>query len=247
MNKKVVFALMSLLLGFPLFSQVTISLDSLSPPQKPFKTEWSFGANGGITLSKISFNPIIKQDMLLQYAGGLTARYISEKNVGIQVELNYSLRGWKEKHDSINIYKTGFPISVPDDSMKLAKYSRSLSYLELPIMTHIYFDMSSRMRIIFLLGPQLGYYLSEKVIDSELTTGSSLSDPPYYELKVQRKFDYGLTGGMGFELRTGVGSFVIDGRYYFGLSDIFSNHKSDYFQASSNQVISVKLSYLFRK
>ncbi|MDR3060488.1 MAG: PorT family protein [Dysgonamonadaceae bacterium] len=247
MNKKVVFALMSLLLGFPLFSQMTISMDSLSPPQKPFKTEWAFGANGGITLSKISFNPIIKQDMLFQYAGGLTARYISERNVGIQVELNYSLRGWKEKHDSIDIYKTTFSVSVPDDSMKLPKYSRSLSYLEIPVMTHIYFDMGSRMRIIFLLGPQLGYYLNEKIVDSELVTNLSSTLPPYYEKKVQRKFDYGLTGGMGFELRTGIGSFVVDGRYYFGLSDIFSNHKSDYFQASSNQVISVKLSYLFRK
>jgi hypothetical protein len=50
---------------------------------------------------------------------------------------------------------------------------------------------------------------------------------------------------MGFELRTGIGNFILDGRYYFGLSDIYNNAKADDFQASSNQVIGVKLTYFF--
>jgi hypothetical protein len=50
---------------------------------------------------------------------------------------------------------------------------------------------------------------------------------------------------MGFELRTGIGSFILDGRFYFGLSDMFRNTRSNYFQSSANQVIGIKASYLF--
>ncbi len=247
MKKKVVFALLSLFLGAPLFSQITTSLDSLPPPQKPFKPEWALGVNGGVTLSKIGFNPTIKQESLLQYAGGLTARYISERNVGLQVELNYSMRGWKEKTDSVNIYQGLSPNPAPADSIRYTNYSRSLAYIELPVMTHVYFNMGKYMRIIFLAGPQISYLLSEKVVEKEIVVDFSRTNPPYYEQKVQKSFDYGITGGMGFELRTGIGSFVLDGRYYFGLSDIFNSTKADYFQASSNQVITVKISYLLRK
>ncbi len=244
MIKRVVSVLMSLFLGIPLFSQVNILVDSLPPPHKSFNPEWAFGASGGVTLSKIAFNPTLKQESLQQYTGGLTARYISEKNVGLQVELNYSMRGWDLATDTTSNQN---PISTPNDTMRYTT-SRSLGYLELPILTHIYFNMGQRMRVIFLLGPQLSYYLNEKSLDTEPVKNlslTSISDSQYQ--KIQKSFDYGLLGGIGVELRTGIGSFVLDGRYYFGLSDIFNSTKADYFQASSNQVISFRLSYLFRK
>ncbi len=197
-----------------------------------FRPELSYGVNGGITLSKVSFNPSVPQDYLQQYTGGITVRYISEKNFGLQGELNYSLRGWKERVDTVS---------------HLSSYSRSIAYLELPLMTHIYFNMSKRTRVLFNMGPQVGYYLNEKTVEKDLIVTYPNQIPPYYDTEVQRIFDWGITGGMGFEFRTGIGSFIVDGRYYFGLSDIFSNSKSDYFQSSSNQVISIKLAYLFRK
>ncbi len=248
MRKVVAIVLICLMKGLPAFSQVTISLDSLAPPRKPFVPEWAFGINGGATLSKISFNPSVQQEMLMQYTGGITARYISEKNIGLQVELNYSLRGWKERTESVNVYSNFSPVPAPSDSsMHYTNYCRSLAYLELPIMTHIYFNMGKRARVMFLLGPQISYFLNEKTINSEIIVSIPETTRPYYNKEVERVFDYGLLGGMGFELRTGIGSFIVDGRYYFGLSDIFSNHKEDYFQSSSNQVISIKCAYLFRK
>ena len=71
-------------------------------------------------------------------------------------------------------------------------------------------------------------------------------DTTYYEDRIQKHFDYGLKGTMGLEFRTKAGSFVLDGRYYFGLSDIFNNAKKDWFQASNNRVIGVNLTYFFR-
>ena len=43
-----------------------------------------------------------------------------------------------------------------------------------------------------------------------------------YGTKIQNKFDYGITGGGGVELRTKkAGSFIVEGRYYFALSEIY--------------------------
>ncbi|MDR3340369.1 MAG: PorT family protein [Candidatus Symbiothrix sp.] len=195
-----------------------------------FTPEWAVGINGGATFSKVSFSTgfRIPQELLLQSSEGITIRYISENNFGIQGELNYSLRGWKEITDSVH----------------LNRQTRSLAYLELPLMTHIYFGMGKRANFIFNLGPQVSYFLHEKNLETEINTANVSSE--YYNVKIQHKFDYGLKATMGIEFKTGVGSFVLDGRYYFGLSDIFNNSKSDLFQASPHKVIGLNLTYLYR-
>ena len=58
------------------------------------------GVNGGLNMSQVDFSPSIKQKSQNGMSMGVTARYISEKYFnmlcGIQVELNYSQRGWNE-------------------------------------------------------------------------------------------------------------------------------------------------------
>jgi len=209
-----------------------LSVESAVYSQKEsFTPEWAYGVNGGLTFSKVGFSSYLRvpQESLKQFSGGITVRYISEKNFGIQGELNFSQRGWKER---------------TDDTVHLNNYARSIAYLELPVMTHIYFDLGKRVRLIFNLGPQISYYIGEKEIEREIKDTSQ--DTSYFDMSVQRSFDYGLKGVMGLEFRTKAGSFILDGRYYFGLSDIFNNTKADLFQASHNQVMGVNLTYLFR-
>ena len=195
-----------------------------------FRPEWAFGANAGITLSRINFLPRIPQTLLLQECGGLTARYISEKNCGILVELNFSLRGWKEEQDTVSHFN---------------HYSRSLSYIDLPVLTHFYLDVGKWARIMLNVGPQISYNIGEKVLEKDIVRPTNIN-PRYYDedYKVQHKFDYGIGGGLGLEVRTEIGIFILEGRYYFGLSDVFNNTRADIFQNSHNQVISVKMSYL---
>jgi hypothetical protein len=194
-----------------------------------FRPEWAFGVNAGATLSKVSFNSVIRvpEVFLPQQTAGLTVRYISEKNFGIIGELNYSLRGWKERTDTIHTNR----------------YSRSLAYAELPVLTHLYFDISRRMRFYVNAGPQLALNIGEQTLEEEYTGDR----PAYFGKDIDRHFDYGIKGGAGFELRTGIGSFLLDGSYFFGLSDIYNNKRSDLFQASSNQVVGLRLIYLVRK
>lgn len=211
------------------------SLAQAEQPRPPFQPEWAFGVNAGQTISRINFNPAVSQASLRQFVGGLSARYLSERHFGLQAELNFSQRGWQEEKDS-----------VPDH-----RFTKQLTYLELPVMTHIYFELHRNARLVFNMGPQISCLLSEKILKENIVI-----DPDYdtidknathYTQSTQTKFDWGIAAGGGLEIRTGIGSFVLEGRYYYGLSDIYRNTKRDYFSVSSNQVLNVKLSYFFRK
>lgn len=197
-----------------------------------FSPEWAFGVNGGVNLSQMRFNSgyYIPQGLYNQPSGGLTVRYISESQFGIVGELNYSLCGWTEKKDALNN-------AHPNE------YTRSLAYLEVPLLTHLYFNLGKRARFIVNAGPQFRYNIGEEVKKKIIN-----DERPYYddEYKISRRFDYGLKGVAGVEIRTGVGSFILSGSYYFGLADVFNNKRADVFQASSNQIIGVNLTYLIR-
>jgi len=53
-------------------------------------------------------------------------------------------------------------------------------------------------------------------------------------------------GGLGLEVNTRhAGHFMIEGRYYFGLSNLFKDGKKDTFARSANGAIVAKVSYLF--
>lgn len=84
------------------------------------------GVNGGMNFSNVSFTPKIKQKTTNGMTGGLTVRYISEKYFamicGLQMELNYSQRGWTEL------------IEENTDT-----YSREMNYLEIPFLAHLAF------------------------------------------------------------------------------------------------------------
>ena len=65
-------------------------------------------------------------------------------------------------------------------------------------------------------------------------------------MDVENKFDYGIAAGLGMEfLLPHVGSFVLDGRYYYGLGNIYGDSKRDYFSKSNNNTFTIKLTYLF--
>ena len=127
---------------------VIISLVTLNyiQAQDKFKRELSLGASFGTTFSKVSFAQTkVQQKMKMGYTGGLTLRWITEKNLGLQAELNFIQHGWDEKFEDQPQYK----------------YSRTINYFELPILTHIYFG-SKRFRVFVNLGPKIGYAFGEK-------------------------------------------------------------------------------------
>lgn len=200
--------------------------------QRNYRPEIAIGGSAGVNLSKVNLQPKVKQTMLLGLRAGVTFRYIEENHFGFQVELNYSQQGWDE-----NFEKDPY------------SYKRILNYIELPFMTHIFFG-NQRVRGFVNLGPKVGFFLSDSYkanfdINNPPKVSEGIHETQQYTTQVANKLDYGICGGAGFELRLGKGSYIIEGRYYYGLADFFRNRKKDYFTASSHQVISVGISYLF--
>jgi len=70
----------------------------------------------------------------------------------------------------------------------------------------------------------------------------------YSDFNEMNRVDYGLIGGVGMELKTGIGDFNLEGRYYFGLGDVFNSRRSDnaYFSRSAHRLIEAKLTYYIR-
>lgn len=205
---------------------------------KEFTPEWNFGVGFGPTFSTSSIvenhtSNSIDNKNIQRLLFGVSARYITEKNLGLIAELNYSQQGWEEKFDS-------------NESQK---YTRKLNYLELPLLTHIYFG--DKIRFFVNLGPKLSYLLSESeemenvplngTVDED---GNTLSNQ--YSRKANNKLDYGIMAGLGMELRTNIGNFALEGRYSFGLGNIFSSSKTDPFSRSANRMISAKLTYYMK-
>ena len=199
---------------------------------------FAVGINGGLNMSSVSFNPKIKLNTLNTMSMGVTMRYMSEKYFkmmcGVQMEINYSQRGWDEK--------------IEDDSGN--SYSRTMNYLEIPFMAHLAFGKDRGLQFFIHAGPQIGFLLgdSEKIDgDWDGTVAESYTNitVEQHGKAIDNKFDYGIAGGAGIELRTKAGNFIVEGRYYYALSDFYGSTKKDFFSRSAHGVITAKITYLF--
>ena len=194
------------------------------------------GVAGGLNMSRMDIQPTVRQKLLNGANGGLTLRYTSEKYFKMicaaQLEVNFAQRGWEEDFDD----KSG------------NSYKRTLNYVEVPFFAHLAFGKEPRGLQFFInLGPQVGFFISEEeeYIGSWSTGSRPGSSQPIYGKMVENKFEYGIAGGLGLEYKTRIGNFIIEGRYYYGLSDIFGNSKTDDYGRSANNTISARLGYSF--
>ena len=188
------------------------------------------GVIGGANLSSYSFIPRITQRMTQGYLGGVAVRYIEETFFGLQGELLLTQRGYKDYYET-----------YPD-----LHFERTLTYVELPVMAHVYFKMGKRNEIAFDVGPKLAWFVSDAT-DSNLPAdfgqeGSAYtaSVTAHHTLPVSRKFDYGIQAGLGYEFKfSNKVSLQLQGRYYYGLANIWPDTKADEFEQSSNQSIQI--------
>lgn len=194
------------------------------------------GAHAGASLSQQSFYPSVKESMLQGMMFGFSFRYAEERHVGLLVELNVEQRGWKENFE--------------DDPFT---FQRRLTYLELPIMTHIFFG-SRTVKGFFNLGPEIGYMIGDKTSANfpymELPAVDGFPANRRYEqmqMDISNRFDYGITAGAGVEfIIRRSHSITLEGRYYYGLGNIYPSSKKDTFSASRGSSIQITLGYLFR-
>ena len=222
------------------FLTLFVSVTALFAQKESTLNELYLGAGGGVVFSTIDFMPSVEQTQHMGILGGISLKYITEKHLGLITELNYVQKGWTEAFE-------------PDSEFS---YQRTLSYLEMPFLTHIYFG--NKTRFIINAGPKISYLLGEnQQMSSALADDLAIrreADPEapigvqYGSIDEMKRFDYGLLGGLGLELKTDIGDLNLEGRYYFGLADLFTNRRSEnaYFSRSAHRIIEGKLTWYFK-
>ena len=195
------------------------------------------GGKAGATFSKVNFSPSVQQSMSSGMTAGVMFRYIEEKNFGLIAELNVTQRGWSESFDDADY-----------------SFCHRFTYLELPIMTHIFFG-NQRIKGFLNLGPELNVMVADGISSNFSYQGAADMDYfvqntrhiEQYTLDIKNKLDYGICAGAGMELNLSTKhSLLLEGRFYYGLTDVFANHKTDVFSSSNSMSVMVTLGYFYR-
>ena len=219
-----------------------------------YRTDLAIGGSAGYVMSNVGFVPDVPQGLLPGYTAGLTVRYTCEKYFSsicsILGEVNVIQTGWKEDiRDADNN-----PIYYADDIAKASplSYERKVTYVQIPFLARLGWGRERKgLQAFIQAGPQIGVYLSEStktnvMLGRELANKRASQVVAQDTMAVQNKFDYGIAAGGGIELSIPkVGHFILEGRYYYGLGNIFKNSKSDYFGKSNYGQIIIKATYLF--
>lgn len=227
-----------------------------------YRTDLAVGVNGGYVMSNVAFVTKVPQTQLGGITGGLTARYTCEKYFSsicaVTAELNFAQIGWRE--DILD--KNDQPVPLHTDPQQNLAYKRKMTYVQIPLLARLGWGRERNGLQAFIhLGPQIGFYVSDKS-ESNFDVHQADFDPSsksykYHDkrsshvvaqdtMAVENKFDYGIAVGAGLEFSNRhFGHFMIEGRYYYGLGNIYGNTKRDYFSRSNFGNIVIKCTYLF--
>ena len=202
---------------------------SLAAQPRLMEREYYLGVHGGATASTMLFKPKvtnmtpITNAVVLGGNGGLVFRYAGHKYCGLQVELNYMQRGWREKGKENDV-----------------DYSRRLHYVEIPFMSHIYFG--DKVRGYLNIGPEIGFCVAESAAG---TPNDNLKEPYQYG-KVDKPFDWGFIGALGICFRTPhAGLYQLEARFDYSLGDVFNTRATDYFSAANPIDLSINLAWMW--
>ncbi len=194
------------------------------------------GAKAGASVSRVFFNPTVKQSMATGGVFGLTVRYIEEDHFGIIGELNFEQRGWKENFEED-------PFS----------YSRTLNYIQIPVLAHIYFG-NYRGHFFVNAGPEIGFMVGESTsANFDYTNPAGVSGFPssrrtdQYSLSADNKIDFGISLGFGGEIfLNSRHSINLEARAYYGLGNVVKTGRTRDFSGANSLSIMATVGYQFR-
>ena len=224
------------------------------------RNQFAVGFQGGYNFNKVDFVPRVNLGTHMGLTGGLVARYTCEKYFkticSVQMEFNYSQLGWKE--DITDAEKKPVPCTTNQDESE--KFKHTINYFQVPILAHLAWGQEKKgLNFFFNAGPVLGFLVNND-IDKNFTYETANLERRGYQSKDQEKikkqlkekeqkpknkFDYGIAAGIGIELHIKpIGRFQVEGRYYYGLGNLYGDSKLDCFSRSAHQTIILRGAYL---
>lgn len=205
-----------------------ITTVSVSGQVQQTSSEWKMtpkiGVKAGANFSNLYIDNANDEHMKAGLNLGLFAKLPVSKGVSIQPEILYSSKGAKASYTN--------PLIGGD-------YRFNLNYLEVPVLA------------VFNLGKNFnlhagGYaaYLTSANVKAE-DNGSSNEELVSFDENQFNRFDYGLVGGLGFDVK----NLTIGARYNYGLNQVGEKNgsvlSSEVLRNAKNSNISVYLGYGF--
>ncbi|HSB94345.1 MAG TPA: porin family protein [Flavitalea sp.] len=214
-------SLMAVLLG--LVTTMSVSAQVQQTSSEPKMTP-KIGIKGGVNFSNFFIDDVKDNNVKTGLNLGLFAKLPVSHGVSIQPELLYSSKGAKVSYNN---------------PLVGGEYRFNLNYLELPVLA------------VFNLGKNFnihagGYaaYLTSANVKSE-DNGSSNESLIDFDEEQFNRFDYGLVGGIGFDIK----NVSIGARYNYGLNQIGEKNQSvissEVLRNAKNNNISLYVGYGF--
>ncbi len=203
--------------------------------QTHYNANISVGVHGGADFSRVFFTPSVTQGFQPGFNAGFNFRYIEEKHFGFIVEANFEQRGWKEDFEDAPY-----------------EYSRTVNYVTIPFLAHIYFGR--RGRFFINAGPSVSFTLGESSSSnfdvnhvSPGVGGFPIRNIYQYTMDVDQKVDYGISAGIGGEFSINRRNAIyLEGRFYYGLGNMLKSGRTEHIRGSNSMTISVSAGYWFR-
>lgn len=216
-------------------------LDSLDIRKKNIINDYSMlGLQYGVGLSQVMWNPSMRQTFLFvpYNIGIMYTRYGKMFGYmpyfGFQAGIIYTQEGYKFESDD-----DGY---TPDVE---GAYQAVMDVVEIPFMAHCHFDFW-KMKVIadigFFGGYRLGIHRSGPDVDPSIRNSF---------LKTDRRFDYGIKGGLGFGFIFDPVEIHITAMYKYSMGTLYDpDYYSKYYYRyayPSNIVISLGLHFHLSK
>lgn len=173
------------------------------------QAQLSFGIRSGISWSNVDFPQADGWDSKARLAPafGAMLHIAATERIGIQPEVAFVSRGYRQEYGPLpsGNYAEHLVFDFVDVNALMV-----LRLAQEPARPHL------------LLGPSIGFMTGARVlaeIDGSVSGGSVL-DP--VKLKLNRALA-GLCGGAGFTFSAGASLITVEGRYAFGLTDIWND------------------------
>lgn len=220
-------------------------LDTVNVKKKLKLNDYSMiGVQYGVGLSQVMWNPSQKQDMLFMPVNfGVTFTKYGKMfgympYFGFQAGIFYGQEGYQFEYNEDKDY-----------TYKIAGAEKAvIDVVEVPILSHLHFDLW-HMKIIAQIGFYAGYRLSIHRYPGK--TGYVAPENVRSFLPTDKRFDYGIKGGLGFGLVFDPIEIHIQAMYKHAFSSLYEpDHASPYyyrFAYPSNIIISAGVHFQLSK
>ncbi len=200
---------------FSLLIFLVITISAIS--QTTYNPEIFLGVRTGINTSYVFFQPSVSQSIFPGSNFGLSFIHFQEKNLGIELDIQYSRVGWKEQSDDgYNIHR--------------------INTLQLPFLSHFTFVNNDGFLLNF--GPYISYVINEK---ETITTNQVVAETQF--LSVDNKIGYGLIVGLGASWKTRIGLLQFEFRNSLAFTDLLDPDVSRTFSLSKAYIAELSLIY----